>query len=162
MRKIAALFVMVSLISLVGCGLLDKNPVVPSSQPMLREATMADTVVGQRSIQKPGPQITAIPPSFPGWNVVSGSRTVIFGPIWDQDWKIYFYIPNCSRLPPYRVLAAKNLSGTWLDYTKYGLLYDYGQSGSYYRVVYVFGGWRANAFGINMFDATNWALYYHF
>lgn len=161
MRKIVALLLLMTLIGIIGCSLLEKNPVAPSNQLMLREATMADTV-GQTTIQKPGPQITAIPPSFPGWSVVSGSRTVIFGPIWDQDWKIYFYIPNRSSLPPARVLAAKNLRGTWLDYTKYALLYDYGQSGSYYRVVYVFGGWRANAFGINMFDATNWALYYHF
>ncbi len=161
MRKISAVLLLIGLVGLVGCSLLDKNPVSPSNQSMLREATLADTV-GQNSIQKPGPQISAVPPSFPGWSVVSGSRTEMFGPIWDQDWKIYFYIPNRSSLPPARVLAAKNLRGTWLDYTKYALLYDYKRVGSYYMVVYVFGRWRADAFGINMFDATNWALYYHY
>lgn len=157
MRKIAVLCVLVVLIGIAGC---DKNPVAPSIQPMLREATMVDTI-GQTGIQKPRAQVSAVPPSFSGWSVVSGTQTVIFGPIWDQDWKIYFYIPNCSSLPSARVLAAKNLSGTWLDYTRYALLYDHGRSGSYYRVVYVFGGWRANAFGINMFAPSNWALYYH-
>lgn len=146
----------------VGCGQLQRSPtsVQPSEMSILPEPIHADSA--KVNIRKPGAQPDAVPPSFSGWSVVSGSRTEIFGPIWDQDWKIYFYIPNRSSLPPARVLAAKNLRGTWLDYTKYALLYDYGQSGSYYRVVYVFGGWRANAFGINMFDATNWALYYHY
>lgn len=103
----------------------------------------------------------ATPPTFSGWSVVSGAYTVIFGPIWDQDWKIYFYLPNRSSLPRNRVVAAKNLRGEWLTYTPYAMLYGQGVSGSYYRVVYVFGGYRANVFGINMFDASNWALYYH-
>lgn len=158
MKKLAAVLFALSL--LAGC--VKQNPTGPpeTSGSGLRsplDIPAADSLnVSKRGL----PGIEAVPPSFPGWNVVSGSRTEIFGPIWDQDWKITFYLPNRYGLPGNRVIAAKNIWGTWLNYNAYALLYSYGQSGSYFRVTYVFGGNRANAFGINMFDPTNWALYY--
>lgn len=158
MRKLAAVLSVLAI--LAGCA--KQNPTglqetsgSDSSTPF--DIPTADTLkVSKRGL----PGIEAVPPTFPGWNVVSSARTEIFGPIWDQDWKITFYLPNRYGLPGNRVLAAKNIRGTWLNYNAYALLYSYGQSGSYYRVTYVFGGNRANVFGINMFDSTNWAFYY--
>lgn len=154
--RTAAYALIIALALVVGCNTASQSPIAPS-QDQLGLPSADSTRAG---IRHPDDQISATPPSFPDWNVVSGSSTVIFGPIWDQDWKITFYLPNRSSLPATRNVAARNIWGTWYLYDRYVLLYEHGRAGTSYRVTYVFGGNRANLFGINMFDPTNWALYY--
>lgn len=164
MRKFVALVAASCLCLAPACDPHRGSPVAPvgtstdqPDNPMMIPA--ADQLNPKRS-GTPGIGIEAVPPSFAGWNVVSGSRTELFGPIWDQDWRITFYLPGRTSVPTSRMIAAKNLRGTWLTYNSYALYTGASQSGYYLKVTYVFGGNRANLFGINMFDPTNWALYY--
>lgn len=143
----------VAILVVAGCG-------VPTTAPTVVATVQTDSL-STSQISKPGSSINAIPPSFPGWSVVSGSQTILFGPPWDLDWKIVFYLPNRSTMPRYVNIAAKNMNNTWLNYTSYMMLYNQVQSGSSYRVTYVFGGGKSLLSGINMLDATNWAMYYH-
>lgn len=152
----AAVLVAAAMFS-VGCA---KNPVGPTTEVVSDFGLPTADSTGVQSI-KPGATPMATPPNFNGWSVVSGYQTILFGPLWDQDWKVVFYLPNRSTMPRYVNVAAKNMAGTWYNYTGYVMLYDKAPSGSYYKVTYVFGGNRALAFGINMLDSRNWAMYYH-
>lgn len=108
---------------------------------------------------KPGGTQKAVAPYFPGWQMVRPSAVEQFGPWWDRDWKITFYIPNRTTKPQYIDVAACNRSGTWLIYDNYLDVYAPGPVGSSYKISYIFGGWKAVAFNIDM-RAENWALYY--
>lgn len=156
MRRSSLFVVLLGLALVVGCVQQQSPtaPVAPVESPTLPLAD--ESQPSKRGL----PSIEAVPPALGGWRVVSGSSTQLVGPIWDQDWRVTFYLPNRSSLPATRMFAAKNIFGTWLNYNAYAQVYSHGPSGSYYRVTYLFGGNRATVFGINMFDATNLALYY--
>jgi hypothetical protein len=144
----------------VGCA---KNPVGPTTEVVSDFGLPTADSTGAQSI-KPGATPMATPPNFNGWSVVSASliSEQYDANEGDIDWLIHFYLPGRSTQPRYYQVAAKNVWGTWTNWSTngYAMPYGGGQSGSSYHMKFVVGKWKARLLNVNM-DKGNWALYYH-
>lgn len=162
MQKLFAVLFVLAVTLFAVPSFAQDQPVTQSSwgavKAKYRDSAPSTTKAGQ-SIAKPGAEMNATAPYFPGWQMVRPSNVEQIGPWYDRDWKITFYIPNRTTRPSYIDVAACNRSGTWLIYDQYLDVYGPGPSGSSYKISYTFGGWKAVAFNIDM-KQENWALYY--